>query len=303
MQKSAVGSNRDWKGSDSFYDTISVNQTFGPWNVSGSATTILELDGPNLGVTDKDWYSYSAALKFTQKWGYVSGDFNWTRDYSGLVAKFGWHDVDLMSVGAYIYYKLGKAIYLTGEGKYYFGNYKGHATAADTGRAGYDFCLQGEWIDGPYKFGGMFALTNGQDPNNATKNTKGGGFGAAFRPLYAAFGEYDGLLNGDGGLSLASGGGTIWSSSRGLQLYYGFADYKIMEKLWLHAALGFLRWDDNTVDKSIGTEFDLGANYTITKGLDLGLHFGYFIPGAWFDTNRPNKGNHIHVDAQLAMKF
>ena len=306
MQTSKVGANRDWKADDDYYDAIAVNQTFGPWNLKASIAKVAENDGPQ-GTADQDYDSYTLGAKYTQKWGYVSGGFNYTRDRATWIKPY-WHsDTDKYTPSAVVYLKLGKAMHLSAEGSYKFGSItNGLYGNADMDIKGWDFALQGEYIDGRFKAGAMFAITNGQDPTKNTTSatpvkTVGTRPGDSFHPLYAAFGQYDGLL-----YSPTSRTGSLWNSTRtnflhkGLQFYYGFADYRMMEKLWVHAALGFMRWDEDPRDKDFGTEFDLGANYTIKKGLGLGVHFGYFIPGSWFTAPI---GNHLHLDAELTMKF
>jgi hypothetical protein len=308
MQLSKVGAGRDWKGSDSPYDTISTTQTFGVWAVNASAAKIAERDGyqtyTGTATADADYDSYSAGIGYNQKWGHVRADLNWTRDRAQWIPPYFWPDSNTYSIAGRIYYKLGKAIHLAAEGSYKFGGFiSGGVEVMDI--AGWDMCVQAEYIDGPYKIGAQFGWTNGQDPATLPttanpKKTEGSSPGR-WEGLYAAFGEFDGLLNDDSDYL-----GNYWDSTKtnslakGLQLFYGFADYKMMDKLWVHAAIGFMRWDEDPVDKNFGSEFDLGANYTIQPGLDLGLHFGYFIPGTWFTAP---KGNHIHLDAELSMKF
>jgi hypothetical protein len=113
MQTSVVGANRDWKASDSYYDTISVRQTFGPWALAGSASKVAEMDGPsarfyrdgNAEISDGDYDSLTASVTYNQKWGYVSGGFNWTRirnNWYGL-------DIDNYNPSATVYVKFGKA--------------------------------------------------------------------------------------------------------------------------------------------------------------------------------------------------
>lgn len=316
MQTSKVGASRDWKASDSYYDTISVNQTFGAWNLSASTAKIAEGDGPVAMSTDMDYDSHSLGVKYSQKWGYVSGSFNYTRDHHNWTTPY-WHpNNDIYNFDGVVYFKMGKAIHLSVEGSYKYGKLTDSGFALDMDVRGWDFMAQGEYIQGPYKFGVMFAITNGQDPTTqagtaAPKKTVGSDPGDEFKPLYAAFGQYDGLLYTAGNTMNTS----QWQATKenslhaGLQFFYGFADYKMMDKLWLHAALGFMRFDEiptiagvsiGNADKNFGTEFDLGANYTIQKGLDLGVHFGYFIPGTWFPAP---KGNHMHLDAEITMKF
>lgn len=314
MQTSAVGASRDWKASDSYYDTISTSQTFGAWNISASTAKIAEGDAVVANSTDMDYDSHTIGARYSQKWGYIAGSFNYTKDTHNWTTPY-WHtDNNIYNPSAEIYFKLGKAIHLTAEGSYSFGSItNSNYGLADMDVKGWDFCLAGEYIDGPYKFGVMFAITNGQDPTKNTLavapvKTVGGDPGDEFQPLYAAFGQYDGLLYTAGNTMNTSRWQTTKQNSlaAGLQFFYGFADYKMLENLWVHAALGFMRFDEIPVngggnaDKNFGTEFDLGANYTIIKGFDLGVHFGYFIPGGWF---ADPKGNHLHLDMELAMKF
>lgn len=302
LQKSKVGANLNVDSGDGLYDRIMVNQAFGPWNFFFLYQKIGDADA-GIAVVDGDWDLYGFEPKYTWKTGFVHAALYYGRDY--WTWPRGMSDDNGYTLTGKIYQKFGD-IHFGVRFKYGWGTASGGIPgAADIKTAGWNAMALAEYIKGPYKIGVQGIIFNGQDPLVAvtTKDQTVGNIGQDYRGLYAAFGPRDGLLYP--GNEFLNGttivGQTV--NNFGLQVFLGFAEYKMMDNLWLRAALGFMRWDDTPAGTptNFGTEFDLGANYTIMKGLDLGVHFGYFIPGDWFVA--PAKGNHLHLDWELTMKF
>ena len=293
LLRSKVGANRNWSSGEGTWYRIMTSQTFGPWSFLGFIQKLNESDmGTALNDNDMDGY-------------YISGNYGWKTGkaylsyWLGDYALFGFNN---HSITGTIYQKLGD--FTVGARTNWARNT--FASGAPN-KSGYYWWVTGEYATGPYKVGAMIAINDGVTPGSTTDMISGGP-GTDFRGLYAAFGEYDGLMYDSTAYSGTSDYKTFGDGGAGLQLYYGFAEYKLMEKMWVMAALGFLRWDElpgaaagKTTSRNYGSEIDLGMNYTIIKGLDLGVHFGYFIPGTFFAAGA--KGNHIHLDWELKMKF
>ncbi len=302
LLKSNVGANLNVDSGDSLYDRIMVNQTIGPWNLFFLYQKIGEADF-GIALVDNDWDLYGTDITYTWKTGKATGSLYYGRDY--WTWPHGRADDNGYTLTGTGYQGFGD-FHFGARFKYGWGTASGgFPGAVDVKTSGWNAMATAEYIKGPYKIGVQGIIFNGQDPlvSSAVEDQTVGNIGQDYSGLYAAFGHRDGLLYpGNEFLNDTTITG-ITVNDFGLQVFLGFAEYKMMNNLWLRAALGFLRWDSTPAGTpvNIGTEVDLGANYKIMKGLNLGVHFGYFIPGDWFVD--PNKGNHIHLDWELTMKF
>lgn len=307
---SKVDSNRNWDSNDDMYDRIMVSQTFGPWSLFFLYQKITE-GTMYSGVGDNDLDGYMPEINYTWKTGSIKvGD--WMSRYRAPT-----YDLNAHKIYINAWQKFGP-IAIGGRFAYETAKMRtaADAFATEASTSGWHLMGTAEYATGPYKVGVQFAVVDGVA---SSKDRIVGGPGTDYRGLYAAFGPRDGLMYDDSkyispATQVFPGGATsdyktTGDGGAGIQLYYGFFDYKLMEKMWVHAALGFIRWDEipaavagvSTASNNYGSEFDLGAKYNISKGFDLGVHFGYFIPGDWFAAGV--KGNHLHLDAELVMKF
>ena len=306
LMRSKVSANRNWSSGDGMYYRFMTSQTFGPWNIFALYQKLTEGD---MGIvsTDDDLDAYNPVLRYTWKTG--SAALSWW--YGRYRNSSQFYEQENHSFTPSVWQKFGN--FAVGAKMNYVRNSTktaadGYATAAKTD--GYYWLVTGEYAAGPYKLGAYVSVVHAGSliTNDRVMN----GPGTDFRGLYAAFGPWDGLLYDStkysGNSDFITFGEGAGDTGGGLQLFYGFAEYKLMEKMWVMAALGFMRFDavppagaGKTLNTDYGTEFDLGMNYTIMKGLDLGVHFGYFIPGTFFAAGA--KGNHLHIDWELVMKF
>lgn len=191
-----------------------------------------------------------------------------------------------------------------------------------------------EYKKGPIQTGVGYYFLPGQQRNDDetidfdADITTGGGTGDWFMPLYAAFGEYDGLLwkytmDWAGLGSIPTSATTSMDLSKmigsdglaqGLRLYYAWFDYQLLENLWLHAAAGYMMRDIEIEDisKFYGSEIDFGVAWTPIKGMELQFHFGYFMPGDnlkdtymyLYPTRvEPEYAAHIHGDIMFVVRY
>ncbi|MBW2142712.1 MAG: hypothetical protein JRG97_16955, partial [Deltaproteobacteria bacterium] len=151
--------------------------------------------------------------------------------------------------------------------------------------------------------GFLYTHKDGQD--DSADVTTHNATGSYFQPLYAMFGQYDGLMHNwlFSGVDADANG---VDDASGIDFIYFWADYQLMEKLLLHVAWGYALAAETaaTVDSALGHEIDFGAFYTLGKGLTLGLQIGYFMPlDGWEDLVGGVADNHLHVSGEIKLQF
>jgi hypothetical protein len=316
LQGSHVGAYRNWGGSfGTQYDMLIWSKNFskalnlrvyGLKYTEHDAVTVSEVDGdvwqysirptynwktggayvdvrwsrvryPVIMNASGDWYSTLFGILYQVPVGdgnvlnaTNTGNSDWYYFYLGVAQKFG-----PVKVGWNSEYKMGKI-----EGA---GSLEGETW--DT--SSFKYYLEAVYASGPIEAGACFSHTHLSKLEENTGNTLT--VGTTFRPLYAFYSKNNvaGLGNDLGNHNLLA----VWF------------DYNVIKNLWLHVAYGYLQWSNTElysftpvvpgyvytvspydVGKTIGSEIDFGLNYTVAKGLDVGLHFGYFMPAqGWED--------------------
>ncbi|MEW6594517.1 MAG: porin [Thermodesulfobacteriota bacterium] len=119
------------------------------------------------------------------------------------------------------------------------------------------------------------ATASGIAPVTAT------GTGHEFTPLYVLTGRTTGLLNPDQ-TGVLNGG--IGQTDDGVKAFVLAADYKVSDRLGLHAAIGYAEADEETAtyDDEYGWEYNIGAAYKLLDNLTYEAHFGYLDTGDYF---------------------
>jgi len=185
-----------------------------------------------------------------------------------------------------------------------------------------------DYKQGPIQAGVGYYHTPGQQRNDDDTLDKDAdittGLGTLdwFMPLYAAFGQYDGLLwnytldwSGFGidATRKFVASNTMDPFLQGLNLFLAWFDYQVLENVWLHTSFGYMARDIQFANfsKYYGSEIDFGAAWTLVKGLSLEFHFGYFSPGDnikdmyvfFHPGSDPDVAPHIHTDLMFWLRF
>lgn len=184
---------------------------------------------------------------------------------------------------------------------------------------GWAYYASVEYKQGPFWFGGAYYHVAGQkrDDDDRIKSNPAIGYktydddistcysyGEHFNALFAAFGEYDGLVYAYDPATEAD--------KQGLNMAYLWFDYNVIEGIWLHFAFGYLARDQvyDDVGKHYGTEYDLAVAFALAKGLDFTLRFGYFVPGNNIKDMYKRSGGdedlvgaHVHAEGEFTLSF
>ena len=265
----------------------------GPWTITLLYEKINEGDSDPLwlGGADSDLDLYWMNNTYKWKGGGVTLITQLVRNYyTSDLATWEFND-NRYKIEVNAGQKFGPMT-IAGNVTYFFGTRKMLVLGTDTeissqSHKAMEYCFVVEYKKGPVLTGFGYYHSDGQDTSNDITAAITSGRG--FRPLYAAFGNYDGLLFNTGNLNLIT----------------AFIDYNLTSKLILHVAGGYITADEVAAgnSKKLGMEVDGGLAYEIVKGLTLGLHVGYFMPQDGWEDMFGNKGNHTHVDGELRLKF
>jgi len=320
---SPVSADRYWNQNDNDVARLIYAGTFVKWHrLILLYEKVYELDSQLAGTVDGSWdYDHDYDVY------YMRNDFMWKGGEFRLVTEWDRYGYLVSGLGYEIngnkYILVGDVLQEFGpftlwlNARYVFGsleypNYpSGDEAAARPGRHMRQLSYAGtvEYKQGPIQAGVGYYFLPGQERNDDETIDADADITAArdagewFMPLYAAFGEYDGLLynyNPDSGLK------------EGLRLFMAWFDYQLTEAIWLHLGAGYMLRDIEIADISryYGTEFDFGVAIALAQGLGLEFHFGYFAPGdnikdayIYMYGGDPEIGPHIHADIMMVLKY
>jgi hypothetical protein len=112
-------------------------------------------------------------------------------------------------------------------------------------------------------------------------------YDAAGTGLLGGVGNFNGVAAGNAPPATragAAGPATTWGDA-GMDIFYLYGSYPVMENLTLNAIIGTAKADEtsrfNTVsapDDAIGWEFDIGVKWQIMDNMTYDAKFGYFSP-------------------------
>ncbi|MBW1708760.1 MAG: hypothetical protein JRG97_16760 [Deltaproteobacteria bacterium] len=305
MQKSKVNAQR-YHEDRGYNDRFYWQNTWGKFTAKYFFQKIMEFDATN-GTQDEDYDLHWAKFHYNWKSGEVWLNLGWyiKKWYENIGAPFkdneykinvgGFQNFGPLTIGGYVSKWLGTREWYT-------------AGVADQDIDAWDWYFTAEYKAGPLLAGFMYTHMDGQDDSNDITTHSSTGWW--FNPLYAAFGIYDGIM-------FATPTSTGWSTSgdrnlngvddaTGIDFIYFFADYNLTEKLIIHGAYGYIMADftDGNTDDALGHEVDFAVAYNLTKGLTVGVYFGYFMPlDGWEDLNGGTADNHLHLSGEIKLEF
>lgn len=310
--QSKVGADRFWHDSESTKDRVILIKSFGNVGTMILFQKIYEQDAFG-GVTDADYDFWDFMISYKWKTGFIeltdyyfpnriteSGDTRTTTHKPGVVVsqRFG-----PLFVG-------GEIRYVTGITTYDHDTIDSRSGEDTRRRESLAWEFHIEYADGPIRAGFMWGHLGG-DPDSADDlDTGSESVGDSFKALYAAFGEYDGIL-----YKYSSA-----TANLGLNVYMLWVEFNAMENLWLQAAVGWMAFSHSPMDgvsRNIGYEIDFGLAYELARNFVLQIHVGAFMPQAYFSDREVDSGSersilaesisgygtHYHADMKLILEF
>jgi len=151
---------------------------------------------------------------------------------------------------------------------------------------GFNAYVHAKYDMGPAYFGGLYAYSAGQDPDETAANggdvTAGPAGGLIWNPTLIMWNEFTNKWLGNLGTANTAGTGDSMANAHLFQLYAG---YKPMPKLDLKASVAYAMADDEPTgyDDVYGTELDLTAAYKIYDNLTYTVGAGYLWAGDYFE--------------------
>jgi len=288
---------------DKYYcDRFYWQNTWGKFTSKFFYEKTMEIDSPG-GTVDDDYDIFWFKEHYDWKGGGVWFNFTfYNEQWKGPVYvqyKEKEYKVQFAAYQAFGPLTLGG--YVT----HYFGTQEGIPGMGWTDKdiKNYEWYFTAEYKAGPLLAGFLYTHKDGQDTSNDV--TTHSATGSYFQPLYAMFGQYDGLMY-DWLFSGVDNDGDGVDDASGIDFIYFWVDYQLMEKLIVHAAYGYALADETAsyVDSALGHEIDFGLAYKLAKTLTLGLQFGYFMPlDGLEDLLGGTADNHIHLSGEIKLEF
>jgi hypothetical protein len=274
----------------------------GPWKV----LVLTDKGGEeDLGTTaaDKDYDKYAVAPIYKFAGGEAGVLFEYFNDASNSAVVDGNYKQKWWIVDPYFKATFGD-LYLEGEFVWKGGTkyaYESGATG-DVDFDGISAYLMAKYNLAQFYVGGQFAYVSGDDPT--TTDDEAGFSGQDYNPCLLFFMD-DQLNKHAGNIGFyATTNDTIGNA----YLYQGFAGFKPMAKLDVKASFTFVQADEKPTgyaDDSMGTEFDLTANYKIYDNLSYMVGFGYLWAGDYYKgTSTSNEVDDTYIVMnKLTLKF
>jgi len=274
----------------------------GPLTILAIYEKVFESDGSyqpgyGPGTTDADWDNYALA-----------GVFKWKGGNAGLLLKYidncytrvpGNYGVKMYAISPYVMATFGP-VYVEGQVYYLGGKAKEYDNAtygADVDKESLAAYALAKVKLGPAFVGGQIGYSQGQDPNDKTKDTVGQSSSTAWNPT---------LIWGQANLNVWAMGGVKEPNKQNLLLYNVFGGFNVTPKVKIEGAVSMM-WADQTaagVDKAYGTEIDVQASYKIYDNLTYLVGAGYLVAGDFYKgAHNAETGDDYLLMNKLTVKF